>query len=119
MTMTIEKSQQLLVIAGGIVVLMLGYKLYSTGQSATKAVGETVGKIVDTVANIPTAVVNATQDAFAETKTFVTGKQYYGPTALSGSMSKSDAIKLADESAERNQKLSDAEEWAKQYPDFP
>lgn len=102
----VDNAEGMVIIGAAVLAVIVGYKVYSSGKKISDAVSDSVSSTV-------TGVSNAASNAYAEVKTFLTGNQYYSPAALDGSMSRADAIKLADQIEKRSARDSalSAAEW--------
>jgi len=116
MSDSLAKAETTVIVLVGIAALFVGYKIYSTGRSAAGAVGgvidaagELVGDAAAAAGNAVTRVARGAQNAYAEVATIVTGQVHYSPEALDSSMSREDAIALADDIAQRNKELDAAQ----------
>lgn len=110
MSKSIQNMEALamLLVAGGA--LFVGYKLYKGGRAVADFAGDALDSAAQAVDNTVTAIQRGAQNAYAEVATIVTGQQHYSPEALDASMSKADAIALADDIA-RAQKVFDDEQY--------
>lgn len=104
----VQNAEGILILIGGALALYAIYRVYSVSGNAVKAVGDTVNSITTGVSDFGKAAVvrvkdtgnatlNVVQEAYAQIGTWLTGTKMYSPTALDGSMSKADAIALADQ----------------------
>lgn len=105
--MTSDNVKAFLIVGASLAALFLVYKTVSVVSSGVSAVGDAVDGVVDTVSNFVGGSVNTVSnsvsrinnvmgDSLAEFQTIFSPIKIYGPTALSGSMSYTDALALQD-----------------------
>lgn len=104
---TIQKTESALLIVGAAIVLYAGYKTYKAGATVATTISDTLESAKNTVVAAKDNVVSVFQNAYAEGATLVTGTKHYSPDSLAGSMSRADAIKLAEDMAARDSEMDD------------
>lgn len=112
----VQQAEGIVILIAGALVLYGVYKAAKVAGDAKDKVVATVSDIVGTVSDTVGSARRAVGNAYAETKTFFTGNQYYSPDALAGSMSKADAIKLSDEITARDTRMGIVDDFTT-YPD--
>lgn len=110
MSTKVDEAQAVILLLAAAGALYVGYQVYKTSGRVANAVGGALDDAAEGVTNVVTSVKRGAQNAYAEVASIVTGQVHYSPEALDGSMSRADAMRLADDIAKRDAEL-DAEQY--------